>query len=208
MGAIGYMELVGDCGIPAAVSVTPNSGSGTIQTFALQYSDTYGAANLKLVYAWFNTQDAVNNSCELYYNAGTHQINLLNDAATAWMSATPGTATTLQNSQCSLNVAAATVTPSGNNLTLSLPMTFEELLSPEPRASICPRSDVSGPNSGWQQLGTLDCAGHHWHICGGFGDTELGLQCDPDLHTGVFRYVWRGQPAGSWCTPGSTRRTP
>ena len=46
-------------GRPAAISVTPDFGSGTIQTFTLLYSDTAGAANLKLVYAWFNTQDTV-----------------------------------------------------------------------------------------------------------------------------------------------------
>jgi hypothetical protein len=33
---------------------------------------------------------------------------LLNNAGTAWMTATPGAATTLQNNQCSLNVAATT----------------------------------------------------------------------------------------------------
>ena len=85
---------------PAAFSVTPYYGSGSIQTLTLLYSDTDGATNLKLVYAWFNTGDAVNNSCELYYNVGTNQINLLNDAATAWMSAALGATTPLQNSQC------------------------------------------------------------------------------------------------------------
>ena len=90
--------------VPSAVSVTPYSGSGATQTFTLEYSDTTGAASLNQVYAWFNTQDAANNSCELYYNAASNQINLLNDAATAWLTATLGAATTLQNSQCSLNV--------------------------------------------------------------------------------------------------------
>jgi len=33
------------------------------------------------------------NSCMLYYNVAANQINLLNDAATAWQPATPGAAT-------------------------------------------------------------------------------------------------------------------
>ena len=35
------------------------------------------------------------NSCLLYYNVATNQINLLNDSGTAWLTATLGAATTL-----------------------------------------------------------------------------------------------------------------
>jgi hypothetical protein len=66
---------------------------------------------------------SASNSCFLYYNAAAAQINLLNDAGTAWMTATPGAATTLQNNQCSLNVAAATAALNSNRLTLNLAMT-------------------------------------------------------------------------------------
>ena len=43
----GNRKAPGPCpagsGVPAPVSVTPNSGSGATQSFALQYSDTAGA---------------------------------------------------------------------------------------------------------------------------------------------------------------------
>ena len=99
--------------------VTPSSGSGASQTFALQYSDTAGAASLQQVWVYFNATLAnpASNACLLYYNVATNQINLLSDNGTAWQAATLGSATTLQNSQCSLNVAAATVASSGNTLT-------------------------------------------------------------------------------------------
>ena len=41
------------------------------------------------------------------------------------MTGTPGTTETLQNSQCSVDLSQTIATPSGNNLTLALPMTFK-----------------------------------------------------------------------------------
>jgi len=139
--------------VPAVVSVTPNSGSGAMQTFTLEYSDSAGAAHLKQVYAWFKAKGVANNSCELYYSAANNQINLLNDAGTAWLAATPGAATPLQNSQCSLNVTTMTATLNGNTLILSLPMTFEAAYAGTKSVYLF-ASDVSGVNTGWQQLGT------------------------------------------------------
>ena len=142
-------------GTPTVDSVTPSSGSGPRETFALQYSDTAGAASLQRVWAYFNATLAnpASNSCLLYYTAATNQISLGNDASTEWMAATPGAATTLQNSQCSLDVGATTVSLSGNTLTLSLAMTFLPAYAGMKNVFVY-ATDVSGVNSGWQQLGT------------------------------------------------------
>ena len=83
----------------------------------------------------------------------TNQLNLLNDAATAWLTATPGAAITLQNSQCSVNVASTTVASNGNTLTLTLAMTFKAAYA-GPKNVYMYATDVSGSNSGWQQLGS------------------------------------------------------
>ena len=140
-------------GVPSVVSVTPSSGSGASQSFALQYSDTAGAASLEYVYAWFNASlTSAANSCFLYYQPATNQLNLLNDAATAWLVATPGAATTIQNSQCSVNVASTTVAANGNTLTLTLAMTFKPAYAGAKNVYMY-ATDVSGSNSGWQQLG-------------------------------------------------------
>jgi hypothetical protein len=141
-------------GAPEVVSITPSSGSGERETFALQYSDTAGGANLQQVWVYFNAALAnpATNACMLYYDATGNQINLLNDNATAWLAATPGAATTLQNSQCSLDAAATTVALSGNTLTLSLPMTFQPSYAGSKNAYLY-ALDVSGSQSGWQQLG-------------------------------------------------------
>ena len=73
------------------------------------------------------------------------------------MPATLGSATTLQNSQCSLNVATATVVPSGNTLTLNVTLTFKPAFTGAKNVYLH-AVDVSGANSGWQQLGTWTVA--------------------------------------------------
>ena len=85
--------------------------------------------------------------------SATNQINLLANNGTAWLTATLGAATTLQNSQCSLNVAATSVALSGNTLTLNLAMTFKPAYAGAKNIYMY-AADVSGANSGWQQLGT------------------------------------------------------
>jgi PQQ enzyme repeat len=151
-----------------AVSIMPNSGSGTSQSFESQYSDTAGAASLQQAYVWFAAPGAAeSNSCMLYYNVAANQINLLNNGATAWQPATPGTATTLQNSQCSVAVASSSVTLSGNTLTLNLAMTFEASYAGV-KSIYLYAADVSGANSGWQQPGS-------WTVPGGATVTAVSV---------------------------------
>jgi hypothetical protein len=156
----GWQQL-GTWTVPSGVvtvtanSVTPYSGYVASQVFALQYSDTSGAASVQLVYAYFHATlaSSASNSCFLYYNVAANQINLLNDAGAAWMTATPGSATTLQNSQCALNVTATTVALNGITLALNLAMTFKPAFAGAKNIYMY-AADISGPNSGWQQLGT------------------------------------------------------
>ena len=93
----------------------------------------------------------------LFYNPATNQINLLNDGTTLWMPATLGSATTLQNSQCSLNAATATAVPSGNTLTLTVTLAFKPAFDGAKNVYLH-AVDLSGANGGWQQLGTWTVA--------------------------------------------------
>jgi hypothetical protein len=139
----------------SALSATPNSGTGLSQTFVLQYSDTAGASSIPTAWVWFNATFAGSaaNSCMLYYSVATNQVELLNDAGEAWTVATPGAAaTTLQNSQCSLNVAATSVSLSGSALTLNLAMTFQASYSGAKNIYIY-AADQSGSTGGWLQAG-------------------------------------------------------
>jgi hypothetical protein len=155
LGAWTVTGSAGTLATPATVSVTPSSGSGTSQSFALDYSDTAGAANLQQVWVYFNATLAnpAGNACMLYYSVATNQINLLNDNVTAWLPATLGAASPLQNSQCSVNVAATTVLLSGNTLILNLAMTFQAEFAGSKNIYLY-AGDLSGANSGWRELGT------------------------------------------------------
>jgi hypothetical protein len=152
---LGSWTVGSSAGAPAPVSVTPSSGSGASQSFALQYSDTAAAASLEQVWVYFNATLAnpASNACLLYYTLATNQISLLGDNGMTWQAATLGSAATLENSQCSLNVAATTVQVSGNTLTLSPAMTFQASFA-GPKNIYLYAGDVSGADSGWQELGT------------------------------------------------------
>ncbi len=113
--------------VPAmtADSVNPASGSGTTQTFDLQYSSSTGAGNISTAWVWFNATFAgAVNSCMVYYERATQLVRLLNDAGTTWMAGAVGSPSTLQNGQCAIALANSAAVLSGNTLTLSLAMTF------------------------------------------------------------------------------------
>ncbi len=200
-GTSGWQQLgtwtvtSGAAGTPSTVSVTPSSGSGATQTFNLQYSDTAGAASLQQVWAYFNATLAnpASNACMLYYNAANNQINLLNDNTTLWMPAILGSATTLENSQCSLNVATATASLSGSTLTLNVTVTFKPAFEGAKNVYLH-AVDVSGANSGWQQPGSLDRGVECGHAVDGLRDAEFGVGREPDLCAAIFRYRGSVEP--------------
>lgn len=75
-------------------------------------------------YAYFQEFTAVA-GCQIQYNVASRQFTLLNDAGTSAVgSATAGTAATLQNHQCALNMSGASAASSGNTLTITIPIAF------------------------------------------------------------------------------------
>jgi uncharacterized repeat protein (TIGR01451 family) len=138
------------------LSVTPAAGAGASQVFSLQYLDAAGSTDFSSVWVWFTSNFSTvsaPNSCMVYYTKATNQVLFLNDAGTAWSSpAAPGAAVTLSNSQCSVNLGAASVTASGTNLTLNLPVTFAAGYAGT--KSTYMYAAGSSANSGWQNMGS------------------------------------------------------
>ena len=93
------------------------------------------------------------NSCLMYYTPGTNTLLLLNDAGTAYMTAPVGSASTLQNTQCSIALGSSTMTLSGSTLTLNLAMTFAPSFAGAKNVYLYAAS-ASGMASGWQTRGT------------------------------------------------------
>jgi YVTN family beta-propeller protein len=137
---------------PAPVSVTPNPASGLTVTFALTYTDLYGASDLGLVGVVFNSQVALANSCTVFYAPSTNLIYLYNDAGTGWSSVAPG-AGTLTNSQCTITRIGTSVATSGNNLTLNLSVTVSPTYTGK-HGVFMRAQDNRDSKSGWVNKGT------------------------------------------------------
>jgi hypothetical protein len=141
----------------SAVSASPNSGSGTSQTFSLVYSDSAGASDLATAWLWFTPTFSTNssaflNTCFMYYQRSSNTLNLLNNAGSAYASGTVGGSGSISNGQCSVALGTATRTLSGNNLTLSVPVTFNASFAGAKNIYMDAVSNA-GVSSGWPDRG-------------------------------------------------------
>jgi len=166
-GATSGWQLRGTWTIPSTLpplvvtadSALPNAGTGTTQTFALQYSDTAGATDLSAAWAWFSaTFGSSASSCLAYHDRAANTVNLLNDAGTGWMSASLGAAGTPQNSQCAIAMGGSTTTAvAGNRLTWNLALTFKPAFAGAKTVFMFGTNGTA--NSGWQNRGTWTVPG-------------------------------------------------
>lgn len=149
--------LVGvGCAEVEAVSVTPSSGSGTVQKFTLEYSDTVGAGDLE-ARVRFGDSDFGPGTCTITYNAMTHLVQLLDDTGTSWTAATTESGAPLSNSQCVMNAAdvSATVSPSGTNLTMAIDIEFTPTFTAPKNIYMAAASlSTSNVDTGWILRGT------------------------------------------------------
>jgi uncharacterized repeat protein (TIGR01451 family) len=138
---------------PQAVSVSPSTGSGASQTFTFVYADSNGAADLASAQALIGASITGVSSCYVWVTPGTGAIWLASDAGTWASPLTLGTAGTLQNSQCAVNVGSSSGTPSGNTYTLDLAVSFQTGFSGA-KSIYSYASSMAALNSGWQTVGT------------------------------------------------------
>jgi uncharacterized membrane protein len=137
---------------PSAVSVTPSFGYGTSQQFSFVASSPEGAANLSWVEMVFNTSLSHVNGCSLHYSVAGNQLYLKSDDGKAWgPGQSLGTAGTLSNSQCSVDLSTTTAVASGNNVTVSPAITFKAGFRAGLRIYMLV-ADVPGLTSGWKRM--------------------------------------------------------
>src|SRR5438270_552294 len=138
---------------PTVVGVTPNSGSGTSQSFSFVYADSSGYQTLNTLYAYAGS-GADANSCFLRYQPASNSLSLLNDAATVWQGPVQlGTTAMLQNSQCTVSAASSSASGAGTNLTLNLALSFSSGYAGTQKLWM-DAVDNGGSKSGWQVLGS------------------------------------------------------
>jgi len=143
-------------GPPRAVSVNPTANTGSPQSLTFTFSDPRGWQDLDVVNILINTSLDGRQSCYLAYSRPSNVLYLVNDPGTALL---PGLVLngsgSLNNSQCSVNGAGTSAQGNGNDLTLTLNMTFgagNNIIYMAAR-------DLEGGNSGWQALGTWGVPG-------------------------------------------------
>jgi hypothetical protein len=107
---------------PTIGSVTPSSlisAAGVPQTFTAVYSDANGYGNLVGVGFLVNAGPFASGGIYVFYNPTLNLLGLGTDSGSGTAgSCTPGSRTTLRNSQGSVDCASARVTGAGSSLTL------------------------------------------------------------------------------------------
>ena len=135
------------------VSATPSSGSGSVQTFGFLFSDSNGFTDLSTIYMLINPVLNWPGSCFTSYVRSSNTLYLLNDAGTFWLGpVTPAGGGSLANSSCTLSAGGSSVLTSGNNLTVSVALTFAGAFAGT-KSIYMNAQDAGGLWSNWQQRG-------------------------------------------------------
>jgi hypothetical protein len=174
---------------PAPVSVTPNGGSGSPQNFAFTFSDPAGAADISSAQIVINSSLSGTNGCYFYlFASGSNVVYLASNAGVLQSGLAVGSAGTLQNSQCSLNVGASSVSLSGNTFTLNLVLAFTPAFAGAKNIYMSVQNATHG--SGWVQEGT-------WTVPASSGPTPVSVT--PNSGSGAsqtFAFAF-SDPAGA-----------
>jgi hypothetical protein len=105
-----------------------------------------------------NNSSSLVNACAVEYVRASNQLFLMNDAGSSWLGpAIPGSAATLQNSQCTLNAQTSSVSPSTNNLTVNYALSFAVPFS-GPKSVLLNITNNASLSSDWQAIGTWTVA--------------------------------------------------
>jgi hypothetical protein len=137
-------------------SLSPISGTGFSTVATAQFSALGGYGQISSASISYNSTDS-SSYCEAQFgqsSSGSTWVSLGDDLTPTWAySSLPATGM-LNVSRCSLDLPSVTVSGSGNNLTLTLPIQFASTFAGQKRVFL--QADTSGSN-GWsssQQMGT------------------------------------------------------
>src|SRR5579859_15496 len=117
------------------VSITPTGQTGSTGTFTAMYTDPNGGADIAYAEIYIMGNNVVpggatgwsSHQCILEVERATGGMYIVGDAGGAWVGTTTmGTQTVLSNSQCTFNAANTMVVVSGDTLTVTFSVTFNE----------------------------------------------------------------------------------
>jgi hypothetical protein len=143
---------------PSVVSLQPATGTGLSQSFAFRFSDSNGNADIAALTFLFNTSLNTANACYVTYSRSSNSLSLYRDSDSSWTSLTPASAATIENNNCSITGTSFAINASGNDLHVTIPVTFKPGLFGALTA-FAAATDQSGLSSGWISAGTWTAAG-------------------------------------------------
>jgi len=143
---------------PQVVDIWPSGDpllTGFESNLLSRYRDLNGFADLRKCYVLVNDSLTFTNAMFLWYDQATNKVYLKNDANTSWGTGyAPGTAVTLSNSQCDVNVGAISVTPAGTDLSVLWTFTLKSPMEGKNLCSWMYVTDSAGEHDGWKKVGT------------------------------------------------------
>ncbi len=139
---------------PAVTGLSPPVASGMTRSVSFTVSDPEGAASLGVINVLVNNFLNGAGACYLAFVSPANQIFLVNDVGDGLHGpVTVGVPGAIANSQCAVNGTGVAVQRSGNELTLTLSLTFTSAFAGDKVIYVAGR-DAAGGNSGWQVMGT------------------------------------------------------
>jgi len=141
-------------GTPEVISLSPTSGSGSVQTFTAAYADTVFAGNLSAVALVFNTSANTSSACYIVYTLATNTVSLLTDNGSSSTSMQLGSANTLQNSQCLVGTTSAS--ENGLSFVFIAAVTFKGSFNGLKNVYL--NASITTLNTGFVAMGTYNVA--------------------------------------------------
>jgi len=137
---------------PAAVSVTPDSGSGSSQLFQFVFRDPDGSFDLRQVWVIIGTgTDPLR--CQFLFRQSDSEVFLEADSGGVFQSGLSiGSPAILQNKACAVDVSGASVSAAGTDLTLRVPVSFNPTFAGA-KTIYGFALDYMGATDNWRKLG-------------------------------------------------------
>ena len=176
---------------PTPVSVSPDNSSsapGTAQAFSFIYSDKNGASDFAEVSLLFNSSTSLAAGCNVAWFKSDNSVRLYDDAGDGgysyWYA---NQSSNISNSQCSARFSNAVAT-SGNNLTLTLTITFSSSFAGTKNIYM-EAQDPLGADSGLTLMGTWS-VGSFTPITVTTSPTGLSITVDGTSYTAPQDFNW------------------
>jgi hypothetical protein len=165
---------------PSIVSVIPEYGPATVQTFSILAAQDDGVDKLtsaELLLSAHPPSTDVTNTCHITFDISGRRVSLTNDAGTgAARSVALGSNQTVENSKCILYGLYSSATAAVNNQTITLKVTFRFKPAADGYYAVFSRANaIGGLTSGWSGSWSYVASGTAYDANGNHTITSVQL---------------------------------